>query len=231
MARSMVVVAGQPPPVQLFDLASRQRYRGVMQTSFAAVGLGLVALVIGGAGCGGSSASLDCAYLASDNNCWKTTAAAASSCLPLEAEVGVLSADRSTCTYASGDVVTFTPPLVLPLPSTPTPTWNFTVKTGSGASCLAYQDDGNGAVTLTAEGQTVQETTPGGLSIALSCPDGKTYSNSNAFSLLSCPDAGLFGGLPGIGWSSSDTSVSVSLVGTSAAYGSIPVFNCQTATP
>jgi hypothetical protein len=207
-----------------------------MRTSFAAAGLALGTIVIGSAGCGGgssggASASLDCAYLASDN-CWKTTATAASSCLPPESEIGMLSADGSSCTYPSGDVVTFTPPLVLPLPSTPTPAWNFTVKTSSGASCLGYQDDGNGALTLTVQGQTVKETTPGGLAIALSCPDGKTYSNPNAFTILSCPDASLLDGLPGAGWSSSDTSVSLSLTATSttSSLGEM-VFNCQTATP
>jgi hypothetical protein len=191
----------------------------------------LGAVVIGGAGCGGSSSgsnTLDCAYLASDN-CWKTTAAAASSCLPPSSEIGVLSADGSTCTYVSGDVVTFTPPLVLPLPSTPT--WNFTVKTSSGASCLAYQDNGNGAINLTVQGQTVKETSPGGLAIALTCPDGKTYSNSNAFSILSCPDAGLLGGLPGAAWSYSNTSVSLGLLAasTTSSEGET-VFNCQKAT-
>ena len=218
----------------LVDLARRGHYRGLMRTSFATVGLVLGTIVIGGGGCGsgsssGANASLDCAYLASDN-CWKTTAAAASSCLPPSTETGVLSADGSTCTYASGDVVTFTPPLVLPLPSAVT--WNFTVETSGGASCLAYHDDGNGAVTLTVDGQTVKETTPGGLAIALTCPDGKTYSNPNAFTILSCPDAGLLGGLPGAGWSYSDTSVSVSLLAasTTSSEGEA-VFNCQRATP
>jgi hypothetical protein len=201
-----------------------------MRTSLAVVGLTLGVVFIGGAGCGGSSgASLDCAYLASDN-CWKTTAAAAASCLPPSSETGALSADGRTCTYASGDVVTFTSPLVLPLPSSPT--WNFTVKTSSGVSCLAYQDDGNGAVTLTVGAQTVKETTPGGLAIALTCPDGKTYSNPNAFTILSCPDAGLLGGLPGVGWSSSDTSVSLSLIGTSTTSSEgEAVFDCRMATP
>ena len=205
-----------------------------MRASLVVLGLALGTVAIGGAGCGGgfsggASGSLDCAYLASDN-CWKTTASAASSCLPSESEIGVLSADRSSCTYASGDVVTFTPPLVLPLPSTAT--WNFTVKTSSGASCLAYQDDGNGTIILTVQGQTVKETTPGGLSIALSCPDGKTYSNPNAFTILSCPDAGLFDGLPGAGWSYTNTSVSLSLTATSTTNSlGQPVFNCQTATP
>jgi hypothetical protein len=199
-----------------------------------AVGLALGTAVIGSAGCGGGSSGsnggLDCAYLASDN-CWKTTAASASTCLPAESEIGTFSADGKTCTFATGDVVTFTPALVLPLPTATTPTWNFTITTGTGATCLTYQENGNGGITLDVQGETVKESASGQLGLALTCPDGTSYSNSNALSLLSCPDAGLFGGLPGIGWSSSDTSVSVSLVGTSASYGSMPVFNCQTATP
>ncbi len=204
--------------------------------------MGLWAAALG-AGCGGSSSGqggggLTCSYLASDTNCWKTTAAPAPSCLPAESETGTLSADGKTCTYATGDVVTFTPPLVLPLSTTAgTMTWNFTVTTGSGATCLAYKDDGNGNLTLTvgdgAAAQTVKETAPGGLAIALSCPDGTSYSNSNGFSLLSCPDASFFTALPGTGWSTSSsgssTSLSLTLTGVGGAYGSLPVFSCQTA--
>ena len=39
---------------------------------------------------------LDCAWLAS-NNCWKTTVAAAASCVPPASETGVLSADGTAC--------------------------------------------------------------------------------------------------------------------------------------
>jgi hypothetical protein len=193
--------------------------------------VGVAILFVVGAGfaigCGGSGSAntLTCSYLASSDNCWETTAAAAPSCLPPPSEIGTLSADGSTCTYASGDVVTFTPPLVLP--TTSSMAWNFTVTTSSGASCLSYVDNGNGGVTLTVQGQTVKETNPGGLSIALTCPDGTTLSNSNALSLLSCPDAGFLGGLPGASWSDTNTSVSLSLLANlPGAYG-IPVFNCQ----
>jgi hypothetical protein len=183
-------------------------------------------------GCGGSSSggkSLDCAYLASDN-CWKTTATAAASCVPAQSEVGTFSADGKTCTYASGVVVTFTPALVLPLPTNGTQSWNFTVATAAAATCLAYKDDGNGGITLTVQGQTVKETPVGALGLSLTCPDGTSYSNSNAFSIFSCPDAGLLGGLPGSGWSSTDTSVSFSLLAaTSGSDLGQPVFNCQKA--
>ncbi len=60
------------------------------------------------AGCGssskGSGGTLDCAWLAGDN-CWKTTASAALSCLPPADATGTLSADNATCTYATGQVV------------------------------------------------------------------------------------------------------------------------------
>jgi hypothetical protein len=205
-----------------------------MRTSLTAL-----ALVIGTAqlcGCGGSSsgsgATLDCAYVASDN-CWKTTTAAALSCLPDSADIGTLSADGSTCTYASGHVVTFTPP-VLPLPTSTTTTmaWNFTVTTGSGAPCLSYKDDGNGNLTLNVQGQIVKQTAPGGFGIALACPDGTTYSNSNGFNLLSCPDASFFSSLPGNAYSESTynggASISLSLTGVAGSDGSEPVFNCKT---
>ena len=204
-----------------------------MRTSLITMALtmGLAGL---GAGCGGGSAqggsTLDCAYLASADNCWKTTASAAASCLPDQSETGTLSADGKTCTYASGDVVTFTPPLVLPLPTSGTIKWNFTVTTASGATCLAFQDSGgSGGITLTVQGQTVKETSPGGLGVALACPDGTTFSNSNGLSLLSCgSDAGYIS-LPGDSWSSSDTSVFFSLLSTGSSSFGEPVFNCQTA--
>jgi len=185
--------------------------------------------VVGGLACssGSGGKSLDCAYLAGDN-CWKTTAALATSCLPPSSEIGTLSADGKTCTYASGAVVTFASPLALPLPVDGTQSWNFTVTGADGQPCLAYRDDQKAGLTLTTQGQTVKETEPGGLSIAMVCPDGTTYSNSNAFTLFSCPDAGLFGGLPGDAWSSTDTRVNLGLLATSTGSDeSLPVFDCQ----
>lgn len=200
-----------------------------MRVSVAVVGL---AGLLGGCGgsSGGATGSLDCSYLAGAN-CWKTTTAMASSCLPPPSETGVLSADGSTCTYASGDVVTFTPPVVFPIPDMPK--WNFTVKTGSGAPCLSYVDDASGGITLTVQGQTVKETVQGALGLKLSCPDGSSYANANAFNLLSCPDAGLFGDLPGVASSFDDRSVSLSLAGSSASPSDETVFSCRktTSTP
>lgn len=194
---------------------------------FWGVALLCVAAALGCSGGSSGGNSLSCAYLAGDN-CWKTTAAQATSCLPASSEVGTLSADGKTCTYASGAVVTFASALALPIPVDGTASWNFTVTGADGQPCLAYKDDPNVGITLTVQGQTVKETEPGGLSVAMACPDGTTYSNSNAFTLFSCPDAGLFGGLPGDAWSSSDTSVSLGLMATSSGSdGSLPVFDCQ----
>lgn len=188
----------------------------------------LLGSLLAGAGCGGAAPTLTCSYLEGDN-CWKTTAAAAPSCLPASTELGTLSADGKTCTYASGDVVTFTPALALPLPtSSANIPWNFTVTTGSGAVCLSYVQDANNDMTLTVGDQTVKESTYGS-GFAISCPDGTSFSNSNGLALLTCPDANLLTSFPGNTWSSTSTSVSFGLLGTAASYGSEPVFNCEMA--
>jgi hypothetical protein len=56
----------------------------------------------------------------------------------------------------------------------------------------------------------------------VTCPDGVAYTAPNALDLLAC-DAGT-DGLPGLAWSSTDTSLSVTLVG--ATGGSLPLFDC-----
>ena len=146
--------------------------------------------------------NLDCAWLASDN-CMKATLMAGMSCVGPPAEIGVLSADSTTCTYPSGVVVTFDAPLVLPLGLNP-PGWHFTV-TRAGAECLRFESTDNANFKLVVNGSTLSEAAPiPGATLTITCPDGTSYSNSNP------PDAGLLycdpGGLPSQGFSSSETS-------------------------
>jgi len=180
-----------------------------------------VGLGCGGSG-GGSTAALDCAWLAGDN-CWKMTAAEATACLPPTTETGVLSADNKSCAYTSGAQVTFAPALVLPIPDNAD--WNFTITNG-GADCLHFESSKAG-LKLVVAGHTVNEGLSGVAGLKITCPDGTAYANANALSLLDCgADAGLsLGGFPGNSWSSSDSSVSVGLIGTSD--DSLPLFDCQ----
>lgn len=198
----------------------------VVWCSIVAIGCGSSSAGDGGPnGSNGTGASLDCAWLASDN-CWKTTATSASSCLPPATETGVLSSDNKTCTYASGAVVTFGTPLVLPLPDNPT--WDFTIANG-GQTCLHYADTGSG-FSLTVGSQTVDEAVSGSLGIQVRCPTGAFYSTSNAFELFSCGGDGgpAFGGLPGNAYSDSMTSVSLGLIGTSSTSSNeLSLFNCE----
>jgi hypothetical protein len=200
----------------------------------------VTALLAFGLGCssgsgGGGGAALDCAWLASDN-CWKTTAAQATSCLPPSGESGVFDSTHKTCTYASGAVITFDSALTLPVSSAGSSdtVWKFTVTNG-GQPCLRYVSDTNGNITLVVAGQTFTEGSDGPLGIRVTCPDGTAYANANALDLLSC-DSGFFGGLPGDAWSSSDTSVSFSLINTMLASADasasssegVPIFTCNT---
>jgi hypothetical protein len=181
----------------------------------------IAGVIVGGGGGCSSSKSLDCAYLAG-NNCWKTTAAAAVTCLPAAGTTGTLSADNSSCAYASGQTITFTPALVLPLASG-FKDWNFTVTTG-GHPCLHYEES-SGSVQLTVGADTVSEMISGAAGLDLTCPDGTTYSNSNALALLDCP-GGAFGDLPGNATSSGSTSVTFGLINTGTP-SSVTVFDCS----
>jgi hypothetical protein len=164
------------------------------------------------------------------DNCWKTTASAAAACLPPASETGTLSADGATCTYASGAVVSFTPPIVLPF--TNSDTWNFTVSNG-GQTCLHFESSPAKSLKLVVEGQTFTETenaTAGVLII--SCPGGTSVATTNPLALLSCgagTDGGAsFGGLPGYSDSYSDTSLGFGLLNTSTDSSiSVPVFACS----
>ena len=188
--------------------------------------LGAVLIV---AGCGSTtsngsgSANLDCSWLASDN-CWKMTASEAS-CLPPSNETGVLSSDNATCTYASGAVVTFAPPLMFPISDKPN--WNFTVQT-AGQTCMHYQDN-DGGISLTVGSDTFTEGTEGSFGLKVTCPGGLSYSNSNALALLSCnADSGAsLGGLPGDVWSSTGDGVTFGLISTSSTSNELSVFNCS----
>ena len=169
----------------------------------------VVACLAAGTGCSEPPDTLTGEWLAMADNCWKTTALSAVSCLPPEADRGTLSADNAMCTYASGQVATFSPPL--DLLGDDDPIRNFTITDANGAPCVQWQEQGETGFTLVVRGsQTFRESTSG-FNIDVTCPDGTKFHNGNALDLLSC-DTGLFG-LPGeaSGWT--DTSVSHSLIG------------------
>ena len=192
-----------------------------MRLSFALLVAVPLAIGCSSGGDGVPTARLDCAWLAG-NNCWKSTLSQAESCLPPKGESGTFSADMTSCTYASGAVASFDTALPWPLPDDPL--WAYTMTSG-GQECLRFRDAADG-FTLTVNGQTVVVSAADS-TLAVSCPDQTIFSSSNAFELLNCPtDGGLLGGLPGVAWFDTSTSVSFSLIG--AANGSTNIFFCKT---
>jgi len=182
------------------------------------------------AGCSDPPDTLTCDWLQGPTNCWKATGVMATTCLPPDSERGTFNADGSTCSYANGTVVSFTPALALPLPTSADMKWNFTVSNPAGPQpCLHYVDAGSG-VTLTVGSQTVTEG-GGGFGLSIACPDGTKVQTANALDLFNCPDGGLTD-LPGLVWSSTPASsgppyfVSAGLIGTGDS--SIPIFDCTT---
>jgi hypothetical protein len=160
------------------------------------------------------SGVLDCALLSSDN-CWKTTVLAAASCAPPAAatnslvDVGTLSADGLTCTYASGTVVTFERPLVANGESDIS---TFTVTT-DGKPCLHVLAASNGTAVTTPAGTVTVVASQDGGTVSLICPDGSTYVGTAA--TLSACEAGTIPGLNagqgGVGFSDGASSIASSI--------------------
>jgi hypothetical protein len=188
----------------------------------------IVACVTLAAGSGACSDpdTLTCAWLAGPDNCWANTALMATTCLPPESETGTLSADAATCSYPSGSLITFMPPLVIPVPDQPA--WNFSVTGVNSQPCLQYQDSGPGGTTLTVGAQIVRIGGSGGLGMSIACPDGTSVKTENAFNLLDCPGSIL--AIPGLIKSWSDTGgifVSAGIITGREADGSVAVFDCS----
>jgi hypothetical protein len=128
---------------------------------------------------------LDCAYLTSVNNCWKSTTAAAARCVPSPTEQGTMSADGKTCTYASGPVITFDNPVTSSGSSGP---WSFTLTTG-GKTCVRLTQPSSHSQTLTTSLGTLSVALVGAQGdLSLTCPDGTTYSGPQS-SLSGCEKA------------------------------------------
>ncbi len=163
---------------------------------------------------------LDCAWLASPDNCWKTTVAAAATCVPPSGETGVLSADGSSCAYASGASVAFHDPVVLPIDFDADTNWNFTQSQG-GAECVTFKSVEGGSQVLTVQGMTYRDETIG-YGIQVTCPDGHQFANDDAFDLLNCDN--FFEDAPGHAYSGTDTSVFFSLM--NGTDGQVDVFDC-----
>jgi len=174
----------------------------------------------GGGGGGGGPETLTCAWLASADNCWSNVAVMARPCLPPESDSGTFNASNSACTYPGGEVVNFTPALILPLPDEPT--WNFTVNGTNGQACVHYEENTLG-IKLVVGTQTVSNAFAG-FSMTITCPDGTSVHTGNAFNLLDCPDAGI-AALPGHFIGYTDTSVSFAVIGTNPT--SVPLFDCS----
>jgi hypothetical protein len=139
----------------------------------------MIVLVL--AGCGGAGhAELTCAMLADPNNCWAAAAAEATNCLAMHATTGVLSADRTTCTWSDGSTLTFDVPL--PMTTMDLDHLSFTVN-APGCS-WSFTDTFMNRMELTVGGEREVSQLHPDHTFELACHDGTMGSRSRQ--LASC---------------------------------------------
>lgn len=116
---------------------------------------------------------LTCAYLEDPGNCWAATAAALAECLPSQGAVGVLAADRSSCSFDNGAVVQFETPL--PNTTEELERLAFTIEL-DGSTCGSFVDTFENRQELEADGELVFAELSGGV-FTLDC-GGAVYESS-----------------------------------------------------
>lgn len=182
--------------------------------SLAAV-LGLLAPA-----CSSSDTAPDdtCGFVADANNCYRKLLAAVDACLT-DANAdggasveGALSADGTSCTYASGRTVTFVGDARQYSGSKAS--MDVTVALG-GRTCVHYVSDPQSSVTITQPDGGVLRVTVAGFGETVTCPDGSKHGIDAQKLFGGCGDGGsaFGGGLPGTITSGGGNSASGSLIG------------------
>jgi hypothetical protein len=173
------------------------------RTILAAVTAAALAACGGGDGGGSSATPITCAWFTGPN-CWKTVAAAATTCADGLA-TGTFDAGTTACTYGDGVSVQFSTPASQSYGAADAP-WNFSVRAAGGAACATLVETAT-SLSLTSPAGTFREDVVGS-TVFLTCPDG-SRSSIDGFAALSCG----FAVLPGYGWSESSGLVTYSLLG------------------
>jgi hypothetical protein len=129
-------------------------------------------LILALAACG-SSQDLTCALLADPNNCWAQASLAMAACVPARATPATLAADRGSCTFTDGVVVTFDAPL--PTSLLDFHGVSFTV-TANGAMCGRFVDQGMNKLDLSAGAQSATAQLHPDHTFELACGNGTSYA-------------------------------------------------------
>lgn len=148
----------------------------------------IAAVVFGVTGCGGGdggggTTTLDCALLASDDNCWHTFLVDVAACAPGDAGEGTLSADRVTCSYASGHRVEFDPAAPSPwIDEDGGTSGSYALYEGEDL-CFRWEPSGTG-MQITSSTATIGVAMRASGTVTMTCPDGERYETSDYQALL-----------------------------------------------
>lgn len=169
------------------------------------------------AACGGSN-DLTCKQLADPSNCWAKAASEATACIAMRTTPGSFAADRSSCTWSDGTMVTFD----APLPNATMDLDHLSFDVTGPACSWSFTDTFHNHMELTVGDKTETATLANG-TFTLGCDDGTDYSTafSNLFKCSPAP-------APTDGFSVTATMFQFTI---SAANAPTPLFTCMTPTP
>ena len=196
--------------------ASRLSFMALALTWSYSLGMRACWVVLLVAGCGGSE-DLTCELLADPTNCWADAEVRAAACLPMHATPGMLSADRTRCTWSDGSTVVFE--TALPTDTIDLERLAFTV-TGPGGCSWKFVDTFMNRMELTVDGKTEVSQLHPDHTFELACSNGTSYEAD--FDLLfTCTGAAR---APTDGFDVTATSFQFTI---SAVNAPTPLFTCM----
>lgn len=158
-----------------------------MRRAVVGVVIALAACGGDGGGSGDEAPALDCSVMLGNGSCWVEILESMDGCLPGQDIAGLLSADRTSCTYDAGAEITFSGPLPVDPFGGEDFDWSFRM-TVAGRACVDWKEG-------LENGWVVQQiTTRAGLArfesrseeASLTCPDGTRYVSRDPSTLLGC---------------------------------------------
>jgi hypothetical protein len=126
--------------------------------------------------------ALTCELLSDPGNCWAEAAGAAAACLP-KGEVGILAADRGSCTFSDGARVIFDEPL--PSDTVMLERLAFTIEKSS-STCARFVDTFENRMELKAGSLGAVSELHAGSEFHLHCDAGDSYK-ADFMVLFTCP--------------------------------------------
>jgi hypothetical protein len=124
---------------------------------------------------GSAKENIDCAWIQSEKDCWGAALKEAAACAPSKGAYGVFANDLKSCTYATGEKITFATPFA----ATGRVEFSSTDRSGAPCATVLQPRTPEGDFYLTTKSGKVKVVMGSNFELTITCPDGRVAYTPN----------------------------------------------------